>query len=316
MKSMDEQKQIAKEVFDVLKEFMRDETLKIYNLDVESLKKDFDGDSEDFYESEDIYGLVESPFITVCGGAPRDWYFGNPANDIDMYIGVKHMTKWYDGFRSAESEADRITCLDYDFYGPLCHGWYGNSLYNDPKKDFKTVPERNFFSEECVNNAMKILGKFLIKRGITFTHLYDKSYRFYKQEYAISCMSLVFEMTYKGQVFDLIFIDLDKKTGLFDKDMNFTYLKFLDKEWDGTFGQYIYGTYDFDICRAEWNPQLDQITVSQSFIESLNSNKINLYSCIPVNCLRNAIFKHYPKLIAKFPNMKMEFIKKEPIKDE
>lgn len=33
------------------------------------------------------------PFCIVAGGAPRDWYFGNIANDIDVYIWQQHDTK-------------------------------------------------------------------------------------------------------------------------------------------------------------------------------------------------------------------------------
>ena len=31
-----------------------------------------------------IYSI--SPYAIVAGGAPRDWYFGNPANDIDVFL--------------------------------------------------------------------------------------------------------------------------------------------------------------------------------------------------------------------------------------
>lgn len=33
------------------------------------------------------------PFCIVAGGAPRDWYFGNCANDIDVYIWQQHSTQ-------------------------------------------------------------------------------------------------------------------------------------------------------------------------------------------------------------------------------
>lgn len=33
------------------------------------------------------------PYCIVAGGAPRDWYFGNPANDIDVYIWQQHDTQ-------------------------------------------------------------------------------------------------------------------------------------------------------------------------------------------------------------------------------
>lgn len=33
------------------------------------------------------------PYCIVAGGAPRDWYFGNAANDIDVYIWQQHHTQ-------------------------------------------------------------------------------------------------------------------------------------------------------------------------------------------------------------------------------
>lgn len=33
------------------------------------------------------------PYCIVAGGAPRDWYFGNPANDLDIYIWQQHKTQ-------------------------------------------------------------------------------------------------------------------------------------------------------------------------------------------------------------------------------
>lgn len=39
-------------------------------------------------ESSVIKDLVENPFMVVAGGAPRDWYLGNPCRDVDVYIYV------------------------------------------------------------------------------------------------------------------------------------------------------------------------------------------------------------------------------------
>lgn len=30
------------------------------------------------------------PYCILAGGAPRDWHFGNPANDLDIYIWQQH----------------------------------------------------------------------------------------------------------------------------------------------------------------------------------------------------------------------------------
>lgn len=38
--------------------------------------------------------LPVDPFAIVAGGASRDWYLGNPANDLDIYLHVgKHYTR-------------------------------------------------------------------------------------------------------------------------------------------------------------------------------------------------------------------------------
>lgn len=38
--------------------------------------------------ADEIYAKLQviDPYCILAGGAPRDWYFGNPANDLDFYF--------------------------------------------------------------------------------------------------------------------------------------------------------------------------------------------------------------------------------------
>lgn len=35
---------------------------------------------------------IVDPYVILAGGAPRDWYFGNPCNDLDIYYYSNAMT--------------------------------------------------------------------------------------------------------------------------------------------------------------------------------------------------------------------------------
>jgi hypothetical protein len=42
---------------------------------------------------------VVDPYVILAGGAPRDWYLGEKANDLDFYVHVKDEPAWASKYR-------------------------------------------------------------------------------------------------------------------------------------------------------------------------------------------------------------------------
>jgi hypothetical protein len=139
---------------------------------------------------------IMDPYACVLGGAPRDWFMGNPAQDIDIYIKCPHNMKHYE-IRERERRYTKL--LGYSVNQKKSVG--------EPAKkgEFKPKPKSNGFDIETD----------------------DMEY------HSMPCLKDVFGVRYKGLSMDLIFVggqDLFTETAYEEFDSSICKIGWRDKD--------------------------------------------------------------------------------------
>lgn len=292
LKLIKEQQEAAGKIYRLFSQLLESETLELEGVDL----LDIENYDEDYLED-----VRKNAYITVAGGAPRDWYLGMPARDMDMYF--------------LTSDFDK-------FFKNLSNGQYPSQWYVR-KGAVRVVGgveslERDYFGNNQVNRSPLLiwLGDRLIENGYMFTKLKDKSYG--EGVYKNPVIACVFELELEGHTFDLIFLT-NKKEGVVYVDeyksfVRITATNYLKNERvdpntgltinhaHGSFGDFVIGTYDFNICRAYYDFSSEEIVTSQHFLDDINNKTLTIMNGSDRGLLYRAIFNHYAKLKVKFPD--------------
>lgn len=273
-----EQQLISKRVYEFMGNLLRDETLLNAGVKQEEYLDD------DYDELEDI---ISVPYITVAGGAPRDWYLERPARDIDMYILIK----------------------DFDKFFHKRFGEWPSRFYKEPEL------EREYFTDKPENRTPLAvwLGDTLLQHGFKLTRLKDKTRMLDNQYNGCRFMRSVIEIDVDGHTFDLIFFDSyargtivykenNDKTGI---EFDTTIEKFvLGDNPKLSFGEFVVATFDFNICKVFYDFTLEQIITCDYFVEDVENKTLTILQGVSNSSLKQGIFKHYPKLQDKFPSFR------------
>jgi hypothetical protein len=285
------QKEMYKLVHNALAQLIKKDILYKIGYTQEEIEDD------DFVE--DIDEVLSGADIVLAGGAPRDWYFGNAARDMDIYI--------------CPNEFDKTL---YDLCGEKYYG-----IYYRAKLAFAAMPERDFHlsrllkdKEEGKNILLEVLGDNLLSNGVNFTSLRDKSVG--ETDYTNPFIRLVYELKFNGCQFDLIFLKSNAEGPVVFKlaEENITFQTTSPKDMlstgDFSFGDFVVSTYDFDICRAYYDISLDEVFVNDLFLSEIKNKTLTIYGEYGTRSLHATVFKHYNKLKIKFPDFEFNPIER------
>jgi hypothetical protein len=96
---------------------------------------------------------VIDPHCILAGGAPRDWYFGLPATDLDFYVyladpcGIRHLyTKLYGLGLVSKEILETITLADYDYSNSDQIKWIISFMYEGQKVQIMIMYKPTFKS--------------------------------------------------------------------------------------------------------------------------------------------------------------------------
>ena len=295
-----EQQTKARLVYDMLSKVMYEESVMLFNAinnAADLLGSDYNAVVSEMTD-ETLEYIENNPYVVLAGGAARDWWRGQPAKDMDMYIMLHNVREFWGSCNRKLGVKGSL--IDYKNN----NGVERNYFVDDPKNKDKRNP------------IMAYIGDKMIENGMLFTKLVDKTIAGDYRNQFIAC---VFEMHLDGHVFDLIFMDSSKAGPVYlPSKKTFWRLSFLDFSReedelvkDPTPGAFVISTYDYNICRAYYDFNAQRVVVMDEFIEDFKNKTLTIYSGCDTNLLHNAIYRHLPKLVEKFPNFKFNPVKSE-----
>ena len=336
------QKEVTKEIskiiqtsFDVPQQYIeyldtlyptltRDDSLSDYPIDIESQPWVF---FTRVLNEENSTSAEYLPEIVIAGGAARDWYIGNAARDIDIYVAAPERN-WWKRFLFQNGELDGTSKVNLA------------NLYKDT--DFSREYHTNGQNGQTINPILGWLGHQFVINGLTAFSLIDKTCIDSKPDSPSYCskhISFVFELKYKSEQFDIIFIDVTEPTLLhlnekksqelinqITKVPNFPKGFSVEKpstdtpDWTKeetynivevgadyicsktilSFGEFVTSTYDIDICRAWYSLENDSLFVCESCRRDINNKTFTYYTGMSRNSIWSTLYRHLPKLQSKF----------------
>ena len=234
-------------------------------------------ENEEEGEGEEIkQHIKDNPYIAVCGGAPRDWSLGIPARDIDMYIlFTREMFKVY---------RKRLQ----DKFG----GDYESSYLSTIKSFFIMAGLKDKVDFELTSKTK------------------EEEETGYKSKIGIE---VVLSLKFKGVEFDLIFVNAAAYIDIFyERNMYVTDATYVPSRGSSSFllnvdsltpEEFICFTFDFNICKCYYDQRTGDVVRMFSAEEDFKNKTLSLVKKQGTQ-LSQSIYKHYPKLVKKFPDFK------------